>query len=56
MAMNYRFLLPNMATHPITTVTLMAYSVVLAIALVISGSLALKGTRLQAPRQKVGRR
>ena len=51
-AMNYRFLLPNMATHPITTVTLMAYSVVLAVALVISGSLALKGTRLQAPRQK----
>jgi hypothetical protein len=51
--MNYCFLLPNFGTHPITTTTLMAYSAVLSLAVVFSGSLALVGTQLQAPLQQV---
>jgi hypothetical protein len=47
------FLAPNFKTHPITTTTLMAYSVVLSTALLFTGSLALEGTQLQAPKQKV---
>lgn len=50
--MNGKFLLPNFGTHPITTTTLMGYSLVLAVALVISGSLALQGSKLQAAKEK----
>lgn len=50
--MNGRFLIPNFGTHPITTTTLMGYSLILTVALVISGSLALEGSKLQAAKEK----
>lgn len=51
--MIHAFLLPNFHSHPITTLMLTAYSAILTISVVISGSLVLEGTTLQAPTQKV---
>jgi len=48
---NHFFLMPQFFFHPFSTVILMAYSLILGTALVISGSLYFHGTKTQQPKQ-----
>ncbi|KAI1703500.1 yhhN family domain-containing protein [Ditylenchus destructor] len=48
---NHYFLMPQFWFHPISTLILMGYSLILGTALVISGSLYFRGTKAQTPRQ-----
>jgi uncharacterized membrane protein YhhN len=48
---NHFFLMPQFYVFPLTTIVMMAYSVILGTALVISGSLHFHGTKTQEPKQ-----
>uniref|UniRef100_A0A915DEE0 lysoplasmalogenase n=1 Tax=Ditylenchus dipsaci TaxID=166011 RepID=A0A915DEE0_9BILA len=49
--MNHFFLMPEFFFHPLSTIILMAYSLILGTALVISGSLYFHGTKTQGPKE-----
>ncbi|KAE9548337.1 hypothetical protein FO519_008454 [Halicephalobus sp. NKZ332] len=49
--MNHFFLIPNLSIHPISTLILMVYSLILCTALVLSGSIYFHGTTDKPPKQ-----